>query len=142
MRHLTIGRLAEQAGVNLETIRYYERIGLMPDPPRSPGGHRSYDAAHLKRLLFIKRTRELGFAISVIRNLISLSDPGHAACQDVKRIAETQLAVVQDRIEMLTHLQMRLKAAVLACETASNFDCPMIADLGSEAIAAVSGRSA
>ncbi|WP_296167519.1 helix-turn-helix domain-containing protein [uncultured Brevundimonas sp.] len=131
MRHLTIGRLAEQAGVNLETIRYYERIGLMPEPARSTGGHRSYDPEHLKRLLFIRRTRDLGFGTGVIRELISLSQPGQAVCREVKEIAEQQLSLVEERIRTLTELEGRLRAAVIACDTSPNTDCPIVADLGS-----------
>lgn len=131
MRHLTIGRLAEQAGVNLETIRYYERIGLMPEPARSTGGHRSYDPEHLKRLLFIRRTRDLGFGTGVIRDLISLSQPGQVVCRDVKEIAAKQLSVVEERIRTLTELEVRLRSAITACDTSRDTDCPIIADLGS-----------
>ena len=75
MEKLTIGRLADGAGVNLETIRYYERIGLMPKPGRTEGGHRNYASAHVRRLTFIRRARELGFAIEDIRALLDLAEP-------------------------------------------------------------------
>ena len=79
MRGLTSGQLAKAAGVNLETVRYYENIKLMPPPPRTEGGHRAYDAAHVRRLTFIRRSRELGFSIDEIRALLALSAPGPCA---------------------------------------------------------------
>ena len=86
-RSLTIGRLADSAGVNLETVRYYERIGLMPAPARTDGGHRSYEPEHAQRLRFIRRSRELGFGIDAIRRLIALSEPGVQACCEVRDMA-------------------------------------------------------
>lgn len=117
--------------MNLETVRYYERIGLMPEPARSSGGHRSYDPEHLNRLLFIRRTRDLGFGTGVIRDLIALSQPRQAVCREVKEIAEKQLSLVEERIRTLSELEMRLRAAVTACGTSGDGDCPIITDLGS-----------
>ena len=87
-RSLTIGRLANSAGVNLETVRYYERIGLMPAPARTEGGHRSYEPEHVQRLRFIRRSRELDFGIDAIRRLIALSEPGVHACCEVRDMAD------------------------------------------------------
>ncbi len=92
-RSLTIGRLAASAGVNLETVRYYERIGLMPAPARTEGGHRSYEPEHAQRLRFIRRSRELGFGIDAIRRLIALSEPGVQACCQVRDMAQDHIAV-------------------------------------------------
>lgn len=128
--YMTIGRLAQQANVDLETIRYWERIGLMPDPARSAGGHRCYDSAHLQRLIFIRRTRELGFRTGAIRDLLSLSQPGMAVCAEVKEIAEQQLLLVEERIKSLSHLQARLRETVAVCDPKQGSDCPIIADLG------------
>jgi DNA-binding transcriptional MerR regulator len=75
MQALTNGRLAEAAGVNLETVRYYERIGLMPSPDRTTGGHRAYEPEHVRRLTFIRRVRDLGFGIGDIRALLALAEP-------------------------------------------------------------------
>ena len=75
MQPLTIGRLAAAAGVNLETVRYYERIKLMPPPARTASGHRVYEAAHIQRLAFIRRARELGFSIEEVRALLALAEP-------------------------------------------------------------------
>jgi MerR family mercuric resistance operon transcriptional regulator len=71
---MTIGPLSEKTGCNIETIRYYERIGMMPKPPRTAGGHRVYREEHLKRLTFIRRSRELGFTLDQVRNLLLLVD--------------------------------------------------------------------
>jgi len=87
MEKLTIGKLANSAGINLETVRYYERIGLMPEPGRTEKGHRNYAAAHLRRLTFIRRARELGFAIEDIRALLALAEPGRVSCGEVQKIA-------------------------------------------------------
>ena len=91
MEKLTIGKLANSAGTNLETVRYYERIGLMPEPGRTEGGHRNYAAAHVRRLTFIRRARELGFAIEDIRALLELAEPGRVSCGEVQKIAAHHL---------------------------------------------------
>ncbi len=85
---LTIGRLAAAAGVDLETVRYYERIKLMPPPARTASGHRAYEEAHVRRLAFIRRGRELGFSIEQIRTLLALAEPARASsCVEVREIA-------------------------------------------------------
>src|SRR5579863_7621733 len=91
MQGLTIGKLAGAAGVHLETIRYYERIGLMPEPGRTAGGYRSYGADHARRLAFIRRARELGFGIEGIRTLLNLAAPGRASCAEVRALTMAHL---------------------------------------------------
>jgi MerR family mercuric resistance operon transcriptional regulator len=93
LRGLTIGRLADAAGVNLETIRYYERIKLMPRPGRTRGGHRVYEAEHIRRLVFIRRARELGFGIGDIRALLALAEPKRISCDKVRAIASAPASV-------------------------------------------------
>ena len=93
MEKLTIGKLANSAGINLETVRYYERIGLMPEPGRTEGGHRNYATVHVRRLTFIRRARELGFAIEDIRTLLELAEPGRVSCGEVQKIAARHLLV-------------------------------------------------
>ncbi len=83
-RNLSIGGLSQRTGVNIETIRYYERIGLLEKPPRTTGGHRSYALEHADRLRFIWRARELGFGIEDIRTLLLLSERGHASCAEAR----------------------------------------------------------
>ena len=93
-RGIAAGQLAQAAGVNLETVRYYETIGLMPAPARTEGGHRSYEPEHAQRLRFIRRSRELGFGIDAIRRLIALSEPGVQACCEVRDMAQDHIASV------------------------------------------------
>ncbi|WP_163277745.1 MerR family transcriptional regulator, partial [Klebsiella aerogenes] len=91
--------------VNIETIRYYERIGLMPKPGRTEGGRRSYDVADVQQLAFIRHARELGFEIATIRTLLALREMPDASCEEISRIAQDQLAAVDDRIVRLMGLK-------------------------------------
>mgnify|MGYP002009072061 CR=1 FL=1 len=128
---LTIGKLAAGAGVNLETVRYYEGIGLMLKPGRTRGGHRSYDPEHLERLRFIRRSRELGFGVDAIRKLIALSEPGLQACAQIRDLASEHVAGIDARIADLQRLRGVLQQAVDACEAGRRIHCPVIAELGS-----------
>ncbi|MES3028431.1 MAG: helix-turn-helix domain-containing protein [Pseudomonadota bacterium] len=130
-RALTIGRLAAQAGVNLETIRYYERVGVMPEPDRTPGGHRHYTAEHRQRLAFIRRARELGFSLDDIRALIALDRPGGGTCAEVEQIAAANLANVRAKISDLLRLEAVLDDAVRRCAGGTSPSCPVIEVLGS-----------
>lgn len=114
-RGLTIGRLAARAGVNLETIRYYEKIGLMPAPGRTDGGHRLYEPDHARRLAFIRRGRELGFGIEDIRTLLGLAEPQRRSCDEVRAIASGHLQDVRTRIADLTRLEDLLAQTVDQC---------------------------
>ena len=129
-RTLTIGRLAAQAGVNLETVRYYERVGLMPAPDRTAGGHRDYRPEHRARLTFIRRARELGFGLDDIRALIGLAEPGRHSCGEVKVIASEHLQAVHAKITDLTRLAAVLEEAVCRCGEGDAPDCPVIQVLG------------
>jgi len=126
-RDLTIGRLAAATGVNLETIRYYERIGLMPEPGRSGGGHRLYEAAHRRRLAFIRRGRELGFSIEEIRALLDLSQPQRRACEEVRTIAAAHLEDVRAKIADLARLESLLAHTVRQCRSDGESPvCPVL----------------
>ena len=125
-RALTIGRLAANAGVNLETVRYYERIGLMPLPDRTSGGHRNYLPEHGARLAFIRRARELGFSLDDIRALIALSGAEHQSCAEVKTIASQHLQNVHAKIADLSRLAAVLDEAVRQCGDGSVPSCPVI----------------
>ena len=129
-RNLTIGRLATAAGVNLETVRYYERIGLMAPPDRTPGGHRSYQPEHRARLAFIRRARELGFSLADIRTLLALAQPGRQSCAEVKTIASEHLQDVRSKIADLRRLAAVLDEAVRRCGDGDVPDCPVIQVLG------------
>jgi MerR family mercuric resistance operon transcriptional regulator len=125
-RSYSRGLLAKQTGVNAETIRYYEKIGLLPGPPRSQGGHRIYDETHLQRLSFIRRGRELGFTLDDIRGLLDLVDTGHYTCAEVRDRTVVHLADVQQKIRDLKNMEHVLKDMVAECERESVPDCPII----------------
>jgi len=126
MRPLTIGRLAAAAGVNLETVRYYERIDLMPPPARTASGHRAYDAAHIRRLAFIRRARELGFSIEEIRALLALAEPTRASCAEVREIARTHLDDVRTKLADLTKLERILGETIARCSGDPAPSCPVL----------------
>lgn len=107
---MTIGRLAKAAGVNVETIRYYQRRGLLPEPPRPPGGQRRYPQAVLQRLAFIRRAQQLGFSLEEVRQLLDLAARG--ATTEVRHLAEQKLAVVASRLGELQRMHARLEALV------------------------------
>lgn len=123
---VSIGKLSECTGVNIETVRYYERIGLLPRPARSRGGHRQYDPAAVRRLGFIRRCRDLGFSIDDIRELLKLVDAGVPTCADVKAIAESHLAGIRQRLADLRKMEAALVATVGQCSGDAVPDCPVI----------------
>lgn len=124
---LTIGRLAALSGVNLETVRYYERIGLMPAPGRTEGGHRLYDEPHRRRLSFIRRGRELGFGIDEIRALLALAEPQRRSCDEVRAVASAHLLDVQAKIADLNRLEALLAGTVYRCDSgAAAPSCPVL----------------
>lgn len=114
-KSLPAGQLAARAGCNVETLRYYERVGLMPEPPRSAGGHRQYAHAHLQRLYFIRRGRELGFSVQQVRGLLRLVDEPDHTCGEVREMARSQRAEVQQRIDDLMRLRDVLDDLVGRC---------------------------
>ena len=126
-RGLTIGRLAALSRVNLETVRYYERIGLMPAPDRTEGGHRLYDEGHERRLSFIRRGRELGFGIESIRALLGLAEPGHRSCEEVQPIAAAHLHEVRAKLADLARLEAILAETLSRCKgQMSAPSCPVL----------------
>ena len=123
---LSRGALAKETGVNSETIRYYEKAGLMPDPPRSGAGHRLYDGTHLKRLYFIRRCRELGFSLDEIRGLLNLVDSQHYTCAEVQERTTQQLANTRQKIRDLRKMERTLKDMVSQCSGGMVPDCPIV----------------
>jgi MerR family mercuric resistance operon transcriptional regulator len=123
---LTIGALSEQTEVNIETIRYYERIGILPNPPRSAGGHRVYADEHTQRLVFIRRSRELGFSLEQVRELLGLSSGSRMACAKVKTITEQHLADIRRRVRDLQRLERVLSAMAAQCRGDDLADCPIL----------------
>lgn len=123
---LSIGQLAAATGVHLETVRYYERIDLMPEPARTEGGHRVYSEVHRRRLAFVQRARKLGFSIEDIRALLALAEPGRRSCRDVERIAAAHLEDVRIKIADLTRLEQLLSAGVGRCVAGDDPSCPVL----------------
>ncbi len=123
------GALAKQTGVNIETVRYYEKIGLMPEPLRSAGGHRVYDLSHLRRLSFIKRCRALGFTLQETRELLELVDGGDYTCAEVRNRTARHLEDVTTKIRDLSKIQATLQKMVAKCDGGLVPECPIVDDL-------------
>lgn len=136
MRGLGIGKMSCETGVNIETIRYYERIGIMPDPGRTPGGNRQYRLEDLKRLTFIKRSRDLGFSIEEIRALLQMVDRRDFTCAEVRRLTIEHLAAVKRKIAHLRRLERALGSMVRECAKGDVPDCPIIDTLFEQPMAA------
>jgi MerR family mercuric resistance operon transcriptional regulator len=121
-----IGALSAATGVNIETIRYYEKIGLMPAPPRTQGGQRVYGGNHLKRLTFIRRSRELGFSLDEIRALLGLAG-GHAlTCAEVSGMAHAHIAGIRQKVKDLKKLERVLTDLAARCHGRQVPDCPIL----------------
>jgi MerR family mercuric resistance operon transcriptional regulator len=127
---LTIGQLAAAAGVNLETVRYYERINLMPPPARTANGHRAYEQSHVRRLAFIRRARELGFGIEQIRTLLALAGPSRISCAEAQKIAQAHLDEVRAKLADLARLESILAGTVSQCVGGPAPSCPVLDMLG------------
>lgn len=125
-QHFGIGALSTQTRVNIETIRYYEREGLLPHPPRTAGGHRSYSEDHLKRLTFIRRSRELGFSLAEIRVLLALVDGGSYTCGEVKALTLEHAESVRSKISDLRRIKRILLDISSRCEGGAVPECPII----------------
>ena len=123
---LTIGGLSKRTGCHVETIRYYERIGLLPSPPRSRGGHRLYDADHLRRLTFVRRGRDLGFSLEEIRELLNLAETDDVVCRQVRARTLAQAEVVRDKIAELQRIERTLVEMAALCDDDRRHDCPII----------------
>ncbi len=138
---LTIGTLSERTGCHIETIRYYERIGLMPRTARTEGGHRLYGEDHVKRLGFIRRSRELGFTLDQIRTLLRLVDGRRYTCAHVKRITVEHLDEIHRKVEDLRKIERVLKHMATQCEGGAVPECPVIDALFDQAPEVQSGRT-
>jgi MerR family mercuric resistance operon transcriptional regulator len=121
-----IGAVSAATGVNIETIRYYERIGLMPAPPRTVGRQRVYDEDHLKRLTFIRRGRELGFSLDEIRELLGLVQSHSLTCAQVKAMTEGHIAGIRSKVKDLKKLERVLNDLAARCHGRDVPDCPIL----------------
>lgn len=126
---IPIGALARRTRCNIETIRFYEKIGVLPKPARTEGGHRVYGEGHVERLTFVRRARELGFTLEEVRVLLRLAETSDAPCVDVKDLAAIHLADVKAKIADLRAMQKALTALVARCEEGDQSGCPMIETL-------------
>jgi MerR family mercuric resistance operon transcriptional regulator len=123
---MTRGELARRTGGNPETVRYYEKIGLMPDPGRTESGYRQYDECHEDRLRFIVRGRELGFSIDGIKGLLDLVDRRAVSCADVKVIAQLHLDEIRGKLTDLRRMERVLAETTRCCSRAELPECPLI----------------
>ena len=127
---LTIGRLAKQAGVNLETVRYYERRGLMPEPPRTASGYRIYSKDDVARIRFIKHAQELGFTLKEISELLSLRVSHDVSCAEVKNKAREKIEEIDKKIESLQEMKKVLIMLENRCTgTGPTSQCPILAGI-------------
>jgi MerR family mercuric resistance operon transcriptional regulator len=135
MEVLTIGQLAKNAGVNVETIRYYERRQLIPEPPRRESGYRQYTADFVVRIQFIKRAQELGFSLNEIAELLALRIDSETTCSEVRKHAEAKIANIEGKIQTLQSMKQALVELVQVCnENGTTGECPILEALEGKGI--------
>lgn len=127
---LTIGELGKATNTKVETVRYYERIGLLPKPARTTGNYRDYGQAELARLSFIRRARDLGFSLDQVRAMLDLSDDGGRDCAAIDAIARAHLREVDRKLADLAALRRELKAVIDSCQGGTVAECRIIDALG------------
>jgi MerR family copper efflux transcriptional regulator len=127
---MTIGQAARRAGVGIETIRYYERRGLLVETPKSASGYRDFDDAAVERILFIRRAKELGFTLTEIKELLNLRVDSDRNCDDVRIIAEEKMRDIGERIRSLHRIELALRRLVKLCAAeGAGGNCPLLAAL-------------
>lgn len=126
MARISIGKLSRRSGVNIETIRYFEKVGIIATPPRTEGGHRVYDEDHVRALGFIRRARELGFTPEEVRAILNLGGPGKACCGEVREIAVHHLKEVRAKIADLAEMERLLASTIEQCSGGTDADCAVI----------------
>jgi len=129
VKGLQRAEFARRTGCNLETVRYYEKVGLLHEPPRTTAGYRSYDSTHERRLRFILRARELGFSLEEIRELLRLVDERDRPCAEAKDVAAIHLADVRAKIADLRRMERVLRDVVAQCGDGTLPECPLIETL-------------
>ncbi|MBS0558573.1 MAG: helix-turn-helix domain-containing protein [Proteobacteria bacterium] len=123
---LSIGALSKATGTTVVTIRWYERVGVLPTPARTPGNYRAYGKAHLDRLSFIRRARDLGFSLDEVRDLLRLSDDKDQSCEAVDQVARQHLAEVTRKIADLKALRRELQDLIGQCRHGTFADCRIV----------------
>ena len=126
VQHFSIGALSKRSGVHIETIRYYEKINIMPEPPRTRGGHRSYGDEHARRLNFISRSRALGFSLEEIRSLLGIADGNETTCADVRELTLQHAEEARRKIADLKKLERTLRDMAAQCHGNRIPDCPIV----------------
>ncbi len=126
LRGYAIGEMSARTGVNIETIRYYERIALMPEPDRTAGGNRQYNHDQLKRLSFIRRSRDIGLTLSEIRSLLEMTEREDFTCSEVHDLTVRHLENIHEKIATLHELEKTLGAMAARCSRGEVPDCPVI----------------
>jgi MerR family mercuric resistance operon transcriptional regulator len=124
--NLPIGELSKRSGVNIETIRYYERVKMLAPPPRTASGRRVYEVTDLRILVFVRRARELGFSLDEIRALLRLGGPEKAPCREVRAIAAHHLEDIRAKLSDLKKLERLLSKTVARCSGKTAPDCPVL----------------
>ncbi|MGI8639107.1 MAG: heavy metal-responsive transcriptional regulator [Pyrinomonadaceae bacterium] len=133
MKRLTRGELAKQSGVNFATVRYYEKLGLLPEPPRSNAGYRIFSTESVGRIRFIKQAQDLGFSLKEIKQLLDLRVTPEATSSDVRMRATEKITDIGDKIKRLREMKNSLEMLVESCcyDTAAS-ECPILENLSSE----------
>jgi len=127
MRAMKIGEIAKRSGVGIETIRYYEREGLLREPERRPSGYRQYDESTIEQLEYIRQAKELGFTLAEVRELLELSFVAHAGCDHIRLRAEVKVADIEEKIRNLQQMKRSLGKIVDRCRAKnSTDDCPLV----------------
>lgn len=127
MNLLSIGKVAKQAGVSVETIRFYERKGLLQEPVRKESGYRQYTEQDIKKLVFIQHAKNLGFSLNEIRELLSIQTDTNASSREIKSIAEHKLQDIEEKIRMLQKIRRTLKPLVEKCPgEGPTSECPIL----------------
>lgn len=133
MQTISIGTLAKSAQVGVDTIRFYEKSGLLPPPPRRASGYRQYGPEDLRRLVFIRRAKELGFSLDEIAELLALQSPKGPGMAKVRELARTKLTIVEKKIEDLERIRRVLQGLVQRCPGKGSVDhCPILNALDAE----------
>jgi MerR family mercuric resistance operon transcriptional regulator len=137
MGSFTIGQLARRAGVGIETVRFYEREGLIPEPPRRPSGYRDYPPDTVTRIVFIRRAKDLGFSLKEINELLDFRVRPRRSCARVQRSAEAKIADIDGKIANLKRMRRALRDLTRACEDRTpTTECPILSSLDTTKVGA------
>jgi MerR family copper efflux transcriptional regulator len=127
VKFMKIGEVAKQSEVGIETIRYYEREGLLAEPQRKPSGYRQYDQSVIARLRFIRRAKELGFTLAEIKELLGLWFEANTRCEHIRQRAGQKITDIEDKIRSLQKMKRSLKKVISECESGASIgDCPLL----------------